>query len=247
MRYAFLFAPLFGLSAAPLFLLPGEVPVVVWAGGGARVSMCPSFTPPLSPAVAAAVALARPPRPGPRNHRTGAAGMGRAPGGSRAGALPEPRGRAAQATAAAVGQLRPGGRAGAAAMAGQGRAGGGGTAPVWVLEPGFGNAAVRGFTEHRRRRVRCGRAAVRALVHAGPSCRAPAFLPFYGIGRSGGWAFCCFIFFQAGGAFCSAKAAEWSRGCATASCLQEEAGADGSGGEGTRSGCSERCLLLAPF
>lgn len=55
------------------------------------MSMCPSFTPPLSPAFAAAVVLARPPRPGPRNHPTGAAGTGRAPGGSCAGAPPEPR------------------------------------------------------------------------------------------------------------------------------------------------------------
>lgn len=154
---------------------------MVRAGGGARVSMCPSFTPPLSPAVAAAVALARPPRPGPRNHPTGAAGTGRAPGGSRAGAPPEPRGRAAQPTAAAVGQLRPGGRAGAAAMAGQGRAGGGGAAPAVVPDRGLGKAAA-------------GPGPVREGGGAGSSVRAPASLPFYGIGWLGGWAFCGFIF-----------------------------------------------------
>lgn len=216
---------------------------MVRAGGGAGVSMCPSFTPPLSLAVAAAVALARPPRPGPRNHRTGAAGTGSAPGESCAGAPPEPRGRAALPWRPRLlwgSSSRAGGRGG---HGGAGRAGGV-TAPVSVLEPGFGSAAVRGFAEHRRRRVRCGRAAVRALMHAGPSLRAPAFLPFYGIGWLG---FLLFYFFQAGRALCSAEAAEWSRGCATASCLQEEAGTDGSGGEGTRSGCSERCLLLAPF
>lgn len=166
---------------------------MVRAGGGAGVSMCPSFTPPLSLAVAAAVALARPPRPGPRNHRTGAAGTGSAPGESCAGVPPEPRGRAALPWRPRLlwgSSSRAGGHGG---HGGAGRAGGV-TAPVSVLEPGFGSAAVRGFAEHRRRRVRCGRAAVRALMHAGPSLRAPAFLPFYGIGWLGGWAFCCFIF-----------------------------------------------------
>lgn len=49
---------------------------------------------------------------------------------------------------------------------------------------------------------------------------------------------------RAGRAVCSAEAAER---CGTASCVQEEAGGGGSGGEVTRSGRSERCLLLAPF
>lgn len=239
MRYAFLLSPLFGFSGAPPFLPPGEVPEVVRAGGGTRVSMCPSFTPPLSLAVAAAVALARPPRPGPRNHPTGAAGMGRAPGGSPAGA-PRPRcpGDGGCCGAALAG------RAGAAAMAGQGgrrRHG-----PVWVLEPGSEVPPFVGFVEHRRRRVRCGRAAVRALG----TPALPSVLPLSCLFMASvGWVvgFLLFSFFQAGRAFCSAKAAEWSRGRATASCLREEAGADGSGGEGTRSGCSERCLLLVLF
>lgn len=139
----------------------------------------------------------------------------------------------------------PAGRAGAAAMAGQGGR--------RRHSPGVGAGA--GVRKCRRSRL-CGAPAAPGPLREGggagsyarrpfPPCSCfPAFLWHRLVGWLG---FLLFYFFQAGRALCSAKAAEWSRGCATASALQEEAGTDGSGGEGTRSGCSERCLLLAPF